>query len=72
MERSVALAPPRGGIALARVTSAPVLLSMIVAGSALVRFAAGLARSTPSYFPDEYLYSELSRSIIRTTSLTRC
>src|SRR4051794_2405439 len=66
MERSVALAPPRAGVSLARVTSAPAVLTIIVAGSAIVRFAVALGRQTPSYFPDEYLYSELGRSLAST------
>jgi hypothetical protein len=35
----------------------------MVALSAIARSAAGLARPTPTYFPDEYLYSALGRSI---------
>ena len=66
MGRSVALAPPRAAISLARVTSVPFVLSAIVAASALVRFAVALGRQTPAYFPDEYLYSELGRSISET------
>ena len=35
----------------------------MVALSAIARSLAGLARPTPTYFPDEYLYSSLGRSI---------
>src|SRR5512135_1630553 len=59
MQRSVAL--PRA-VGLPRVAAWRVL-SLLVAASAVVRGAAALARQTPMYFPDEYLYSELGRSL---------
>lgn len=46
-----------------RIATAPVVLALIVVGSTIARFAAVAHRATPRYFPDEYLYSELSRSI---------
>jgi hypothetical protein len=46
----------------ARATPARALTGMI-ALSVLFRSAAGFARVTPTYFPDEYLYSSLGRSI---------
>ena len=49
----------------ARVTPARALVGM-VALSAIARSAAGFARPTPTYFPDEYLYSTLGRSIAET------
>jgi hypothetical protein len=39
------------------------ILGGIVGISAAIRFAAALAHATPLYFPDEYIYSEISRSI---------
>lgn len=51
--------------AFARVAAVParLLLAGIVAASFLVRFAAALGHSTPLYFPDEYIYSAISRSL---------
>lgn len=49
----------------ARITPARALAG-IVALSAIARSVVGLARATPTYFPDEYLYSALSRSIAET------
>jgi hypothetical protein len=48
--------------ALDRVSPASALTGMVVL-SALVRSLLGFARATPTYFPDEYMYSALSRSI---------
>jgi len=39
-------------------------LAAIVAASFLVRTALGWLRATPVFFPDEYIYSELGRSLI--------
>ncbi|MEZ5102142.1 MAG: hypothetical protein R3C15_20525 [Thermoleophilia bacterium] len=47
----VALDPPRA-------------LALVVALTAFVRVVASWARTTPVYFPDEYLYSELGRSLV--------
>jgi hypothetical protein len=41
-------------------------LLVLVAGSTVVRTAVGFARPTPLYYPDEYLYSTLARSIAAT------
>lgn len=38
-------------------------LAALVAASTAARLAAGLLRLTPYYFPDEYRYAELSRSL---------
>lgn len=46
--------------------SSNVLLAAIVSISAAVRAAIAFARVTPTYFPDEYLYSAMSRSIAQT------
>ena len=49
----------------ARVDSAATrLLAGIVAVSFAVRLVVGWLRATPNYFPDEYLYSELGRSLV--------
>lgn len=57
----VARAP---ALAFARLeASAGAALAGIVAASFLLRTAAGWLRATPVYFPDEYIYAELGRSI---------
>jgi hypothetical protein len=50
---------------LARVAAVPVRLVVagIVAVSFAVRFVAALGHSTPLYFPDEYIYSGIARSL---------
>ena len=45
------------------VATAP-LLGGLVAVSFLIRLAVGWLRATPNYFSDEYLYAELSRSLL--------
>lgn len=50
---------------LARV-DARILLGLLVAVSAVARTAVGWLRVTPNYYPDEYIYSELGRSISAT------
>ena len=64
MERAVALPAPRArrALALSRVAGWRVLV-LVVGVSTVVRGAAAFARQTPMYFPDEYMYSELGRSI---------
>ena len=59
--RSDRLARTRG-LALARVSPLQ-WLGAIVAVSFVVRTIAGWLRAGPVYFPDEYIYSELGRSI---------
>ena len=56
------LAPARTTL-LTRVVSAPVVLAAMVVVSAIVQFAAALPRATIMYLPDEYLYSQLARSL---------
>ena len=54
-------------LALARLeASATFVLAGIVAASFVLRTAAGWLRATPVYFPDEYIYAELGRSIAET------
>jgi hypothetical protein len=51
--------------AFARVAAVParLLLAGIVAASFAVRFVAALGHTTPLYFPDEYIYSTIARSL---------
>lgn len=42
------------------------MLALIVGASAVVHTALAWARATPNYFPDEYIYSELGRSLAET------
>jgi Dolichyl-phosphate-mannose-protein mannosyltransferase len=41
-------------------------LVCIVAGSAVIRSVAAAAHSAPFYFPDEYIYASISRSLVAT------
>ncbi len=57
------LAPPRA-LSLAAVRVTPVqALTVVIAASVIGRTLAGWLRATPIYFPDEYIYSEVGRSI---------
>jgi hypothetical protein len=58
--RSEAAAEPVG-LAHAAAVPARLVLGGIVAVSAAIRFVAALAHTTPLYFPDEYIYTEISR-----------
>ena len=49
-------------LAWVRVTPVQVLVA-VVAASAIARTFVGWLRATPIYFPDEYIYSEVGRSI---------
>ena len=57
--------PFRGWWRFARVAAVParLVLAGIVAASFAVRFVMALGHSTPLYFPDEYIYSAISRSL---------
>lgn len=46
---------------LVRVRVAP--LALLVTASAAIHFATALARPTPDYFPDEYMYASFARSL---------
>lgn len=59
-------APVQPALARAAAVPARVVLAGIVAVSVVVRFVAALTHATPLYFPDEYIYSELARSIAET------
>jgi len=62
MQRTATVHATRRTLAFPRVAGWQAL-SLVVAASVAVRGAAAFARQTPMYFPDEYLYSELGRSI---------
>jgi hypothetical protein len=61
---AVDLSVPRTA-AVSRAATVPVrlLLTGIVAASFLVRYLAALGHTTPLYFPDEYIYSGIARSL---------
>jgi hypothetical protein len=48
----------------ARLTTPPFVLSGIVALSSLLQLMLAWRRPTPGYFPDEYMYAELGRSLL--------
>ena len=51
------------GLARISAVSARVVLAGIVGASFLARFLGALAHATPLYFPDEYIYASISRSL---------
>ena len=55
--------PRPEGLARAAAIPARLLLAGIVATSFGLRFAAALVHTTPLYFPDEYIYSSIARSL---------
>jgi hypothetical protein len=57
--------PSRRAFVLGRVLSWRLALCALAVGSAGVRTWAAWRRATPNYFPDEYIYSSLSRSLAR-------
>jgi hypothetical protein len=61
---AIDLSVPRP-IAVARAATIParLLLGGIVAASFLLRYLAALGHTTPLYFPDEYIYSGIARSL---------
>ena len=69
---AVDLAAPRAEEptrALALSISARAVLAGIVAASFAIRWLAALLHTTPQYFPDEYIYASLARSIAESRSL---
>ena len=61
---AVDLSVPRpAAVAHAATIPARLLLGGIVAVSFLVRYVAALGHTTPLYFPDEYIYSSIARSL---------
>jgi hypothetical protein len=64
---AVDLSVPRpAAVARAATIPARLLLFGIVAASFLVRYVAALGHTTPLYFPDEYIYSGIARSLAQT------
>lgn len=47
----------------ARVTAVPVVLTGMIALATIVQFLAALPRASATYLPDEYLYTQLARSL---------
>jgi hypothetical protein len=64
MERALALPrlPRRGTLALSRLVGWPAVWGLVAVSTA-GRLLVGLRRQTPAYFPDEYMYAELGRSL---------
>ena len=62
LTRAWAVAVPES-LGRARALEARIALTSMIAVSFVLRFVAALAHPTPRYFPDEYIYAELSRSI---------
>src|ERR1700716_1778458 len=56
-------APASLPVARARSFAAAAPLAGLVAVSVVIRVVAGFMRVSPMYFPDEYRYAELSRSL---------
>jgi hypothetical protein len=56
-------APRPAAVSRATAVPARLLLGGIVAASFLLRFVAALWHTTPLYFPDEYIYSGIARSL---------
>jgi hypothetical protein len=52
-------------LGLARISAIParLVLTGVVAASFLTRFLVSLAHATPRYFPDEYIYASIARSL---------
>jgi hypothetical protein len=55
--------PRPAAVTRAATVPARLLLSGIVAASFVLRFVAALWHTTPLYFPDEYIYSQIARSV---------
>src|SRR6187401_1329439 len=66
------VAPSRAVSLARRLATAPIAVAGIVALSSVVHAALAWRRATPGYFPDEYMYSELGRSLLESgTPLVR-
>lgn len=65
-------APLTHARALPRVATAPIAVAALVALSSVIHTALAWRRATPGYFPDEYMYAELGRSLLESgTPLVR-
>jgi hypothetical protein len=51
-----------------RLATAPIVLAAVVSLSSLLHVALAWRRPTPGYYPDEYMYAELGRSLAETGS----
>ena len=66
------VAPARAVSIARRLTTAPIAMAALVTLSSVVHAALAWRRATPGYFPDEYMYSELGRSLVESgTPLVR-
>jgi hypothetical protein len=65
---SAVVSLPRAAVRTVALRVAVAPLTALVAVSAVVRTLVAWSRATPAYFPDEYMYSEFSRSIARGTT----
>lgn len=59
-----ALAPSRAVSAARRLATAPIAVATLVVLSSVIHAALAWRRATPGYFPDEYMYAELGRSLL--------
>src|ERR671911_694942 len=51
-----------------RLATTPILLAAVVSLSSLLHAILAWRRPTPGYFPDEYMYAELGRSLLESGS----
>jgi hypothetical protein len=63
-----AVAPSRAVSVARRLATAPMAVAALVALSSVIHGALAWRRATPGYFPDEYMYAELGRSLLETGS----
>ena len=67
-----AVAPSRAVSTARRLATAPIAVAALVALSSVIHAALAWRRATPGYFPDEYMYAELGRSLLESgTPLVR-
>lgn len=60
------VAAPSYARVLPRIATAPLAVAAVVALSSVVHAVLAWRRPTPGYFPDEYMYAELGRSLLET------
>lgn len=63
-----AAAPPRAVSVARRLATAPMTVAALVALSSVIHAVLAWRRATPGYFPDEYMYAELGRSLVESGS----
>lgn len=67
-----AVAPSRAVSTARRLATAPIAVAALVALSSVIHAVLAWRRATPGYFPDEYMYAELGRSLLESgTPLVR-